>query len=108
MFMTSVLPGAIFRASIQRHRRCFMNNVADAIDNSVTIGDVTVEKPPQGSAPQLLVPDLPRLREIHLHGGGNGTIPPCHLSHLRWMMQKDLILRQDFALVGPPNLARDR
>lgn len=35
-------------------------------------------------------------------------IPSCNMSHLRWMLQKDLVLKQDFLLLGPPALARDR
>ena len=113
---TIMVTGAMLRASIQRHLprrqlnascRCYMN-IIDAEDHSVTIGDITVEKPPRGSSPHLLVPDLPRLRKFHVNDGGNSILPQCHLSHLRWMMQKDLILRQDFLLLGPPTLARDR
>jgi len=74
------------------------------VDNSVTIGDIKVDKPPRGDAPHL-VPNLPsRLRAFEV----NASLPPCHLSHLRWMLQKDLILGQDFLLLGSPSLARDR
>ena len=74
---------------------------ARAQDQSITIGDVTVPSAPCGSGRLDLVPKL-----IHVHD--NHDMPPCHLAHLRWMLQKDLALHQDFLLLGPPELASDR
>jgi len=74
------------------------------LDNSVTIGDITIDDPPIGSAPHL-IPRLPLGINFETI---QSNIPPCHLSHLRWMLQKDLILKQDFLLLGLPNLARER
>jgi hypothetical protein len=85
------------------HCRYFRNSIVEA-DNSVTIGDVTVDHPPRGDSPHL-IPDLLRLSGFH---EVNASLPPCHVSHLRWMMQKDVILGQDFLLLGTPNLARER
>jgi hypothetical protein len=85
------------------HCRYFRNSIGKA-DNSVTIGDVTVNHPPRGDLPHL-IPDLLRLSGFH---EVNASLPPCHVSHLRWMMQKDLVLGQDFLLLGTPNLARER
>ena len=69
--------------------------------SSVTIGNITVPSAPEGSGRRDLVPTLDSnfLEE---------TMPPCHLSHLRWMLQKDLVLKQDFLLLGTPELARER
>jgi len=100
-----------------RHRRVFafaapkrsrhiahLRRTISTIDNSVTIGDIKVDNPPRGDSPHL-IPNLPsRLKDSEV----NASLPPCHLSHLRWMMQKDLILKQDFLLLGSPSLARDR
>lgn len=91
------------------HRRVFSsfavsNGEISAFDNSVTIGDVTVDEPPRGNAPHLVPPLPSRLNDNEV----NASLPPCHLSHLRWMMQKDLILKQDFLLLGVPDLARER
>jgi len=76
----------------------------NSIDKSVTIGDVTVDNPPRGDSPHL-IPDLLTLRGYH---EVNSSLPSCHVSHLRWMLQKDLVLKQDFLLIGTPNLARER
>ena len=74
-------------------------------DNSVTIGDITVDTQPIGSGATHLIPSLPsRLEESKV----NASLPPCHIGHLRWMLQKDIILNQDFLLLGTPNLARER
>lgn len=73
-------------------------------DNSVTIGDIKVDNPPIGTAPHL-IPRLPLGLDFQ---NVQRSIPPCHLSHLRWMLQKDLVLKQDFLLLGLPNLARER
>ena len=62
------------------------------------MGDVHVDDPPKGSGRPDLVPSL------HNYA----YLSPCQSNHLRWMLQKDLILHQDFLLVGPPSLARDR
>ena len=70
-------------------------------DHSVSIGDVRVDSAPPGSGRPDLVPSLNSLSESQY-------IPRCQLSHLRWMLQKDLALQQDFCLLGPPALARDR
>jgi len=74
-------------------------------DNSVTIGDITIDNLPVGSGATHLIPALPsRLEESKV----NASLPPCHIGHLRWMLQKDIILNQDFLLLGTPNLARER
>jgi len=84
--------------------RCFRKSIS-TLDNSVTIGDLKVDHPPRGNSPHL-IPNLPlRLGGFH---EVSASLPPCHLSHLRWMMQKDLVLGQDFLLLGTPNLARER
>ena len=84
-------------------RRYFGNSIG-SVKNSVTIGDVTVDDPPRGDSPHL-IPDLLRFSGFH---EVNSSLPPCHVSHLRWMLQKDLVLGQDFLLLGTPNLARER
>eukprot|EP00977_Amphora_coffeiformis_P014936 scaffold4262_cov169-Amphora_coffeaeformis.AAC.5 len=71
-------------------------------DRSVSIGDVRVDVAPLGSGRKDLIPSLA------IHEERDTYISPCNLSHLRWMLQKDLCLRQDFLLLGPPSLARDR
>ena len=81
-----------------------IRSIGTAVDNSVTIGDITVDNPPIGTAPHL-IPRLPSGLDVH---NIQNSIPPCHFSHLRWMLQKDLILKQDFLLLGLPNLARER
>ncbi|EJK73464.1 hypothetical protein THAOC_04909, partial [Thalassiosira oceanica] len=74
-----------------------LRHPVDSVDRSITFGNVTVRDPPQGNSPNL-IPKLPSglldASEV------NASLPPCHLSHLRWMLQKDLILKQDFLLVG--------
>ncbi len=82
----------------------YFGNWIGTVNNSVTIDDVTVDQPPQGDSPHL-IPDLLRLSGFH---EVNSSLPPCHVSHLRWMMQKDLVLRQDFLLLGTNSLARER
>ena len=73
----------------------------DGADTSITIGNITIPSVPEGSGRTDLVPLLdPNFREK--------TLPPCHLSHLRWMLQKDLVLKQDFLLLGTPELAKER
>lgn len=95
----------------QRQRVLSLSHIATSFskryssDDSVTIGDITVDKPPRGNAPNL-IPNLPS--GLSEHHDVNASLPTCHLSHLRWMMQKDLILGQDFLLLGTPDLARDR
>ena len=69
-------------------------------DRSITIGDVCVDAAPRGSGRPDLVPTMPANDSLY--------IPSCNMSHLRWMLQKDLALQQDFVLLGPPSLARDR
>lgn len=63
-----------------------------------------MDNPPRGDSPHL-IPDLLTLRGFH---EVNASLPSCHVSHLRWMLQKDLVLKQDFLLIGTPNLARER
>ena len=75
-------------------------------DHSVTIGDVRIDHPPRGNSPHL-IPALPS-RFRGFHEINDGSLPACHLSHLRWMLQKDLALKQDFLLLGVPGLARER
>lgn len=70
-------------------------------DRSVTIQDVHVASPPEGSGRPDLIPSTDHLRLLQ-------TLPDSFTSHLRWMLQKDLVLGQDFCLLGPPELARDR
>jgi hypothetical protein len=82
----------------------YLGTSLGTVNNSVTIGDVTVGNPPQGDSPHL-IPELLRLGGFH---EVNSSLPPCHVSHLRWMLQKDLVLGQDFLLLGTPNLARER
>jgi hypothetical protein len=101
-----------FRATVSKRRvistdvcRHFHKSVTTLLDKSVTIGDVTVPNPPMGTNPNL-IPQLPsRLERFHEL---SSKLPPCHLSHLRWMLQKDLVLHQDFLLLGTPNLASER
>ncbi|CAB9501403.1 Willebrand factor A domain-containing protein 8 [Seminavis robusta] len=69
-------------------------------DRSVSIGNVRVDSAPAGSDRPDLIPSL--------HPYESTYIAPCQLSHLRWMLQKDLRLHQDFLLMGHPALARDR
>lgn len=69
-------------------------------DRSVFIGDVRVDAAPRGSCRPDLVPAL--------QANDSRYIPSDNMSHLRWMLQKDLSLQQDFVLLGPPSLARDR
>ena len=70
-------------------------------DRSVSIQDVHIRSPPEGSGRADLVPNSDHLGLLQ-------TLPPSFTSHLRWMLQKDLALAQDFCLLGPPELARDR
>ena len=69
-------------------------------DRSISIGDVRVNAAPRGSGRTDLIPKLSPNESQH--------IPQCSMSHLRWMLQKDLVLQQDFLLLGPAALARDR
>jgi von Willebrand factor A domain-containing protein 8 len=69
-------------------------------DRSVSIGDVQVQAAPCGSGRPDLIPSVKVNESRHLS--------TCQMSHLRWMLQKDLRLHQDFLLLGPPALARDR
>ncbi|KAL3796256.1 hypothetical protein HJC23_008576 [Cyclotella cryptica] len=103
----------LFRAALSTRRvlstnnvsRCFHKSITTLIDTSVTIGDVTVSNPPMGTNPNL-IPTLPsRLEHFHTLPS---TLPPCHISHLRWMLQKDFVLHQDFLLLGTPRLASER
>ena len=103
----------MLRTSLRRcHRvligstlRHFRSSIG-TFDGSITIGDVTIPSGPRGSGRPDLVPKLPsrltQLDEVHT------SLPPCHFSHLRWMIQKDLALQQDFLLLGTPELARER
>ena len=82
-----------------------ISNSSTSFNNSVTIGDITIDNPPRSSAPHL-IPNLPsRLKEFH---DVNASLPPIYVGHLRWIMQKDMMLGQDFLLLGSPNLARER
>ena len=71
-------------------------------DGHVAIGDIRVESVPAGSGRPDLVPPLDGFQKLLSY------MPKCYLTHLRWMLQKDLGLKQDFLLLGPPSLARDR
>jgi len=101
--------GLLSSSASIKHRH-FHNTIATlTVDESVTIGNVTVDRAPRGDRPDL-IPKLPsRLNSFDevLHTTSS-LLPPCHLSHLRWMLQKDLVLKQDFLLLGTPNLARER
>lgn len=82
-------------------RRIFSRS-SETIDRSIKIGGVKVDDGPIGSGRPDLVPSISNLsREI-------GCLPADWIGHLRWMLQKDLCLAQDFLLLGPPSLARDR
>ena len=70
-------------------------------DRSVSIQDVHIASPPKGSGRPDLVPNSDHLHLLQI-------LPSSFMSHLRWMLQKDLALGQDFCLLGPPELARDR
>jgi MoxR-like ATPase len=86
-------------------------------DRSISIGDVSVTSPPLGSGRSDLVPDL------GLAGSGDKNtssshsnkirrlleaLSPSWTSNLRWMLQKDMVLNQDFCLLGPAYAAQDR
>jgi MoxR-like ATPase len=82
-------------------------------DLRISIGDVSVASPPLGSGRSDLVPDL------GLAGSSNSSsnnkirrlldaLPPSWLFHLRWMLQKDMVLHQDFCLLGSAVSAADR
>jgi len=59
------------------------------VDDSIRIGDVTIATPPRGTGRPDLIPNT------------NTTIlPPSSLLQLKWMLQKDLQLQQDFCLVS--------
>jgi MoxR-like ATPase len=94
----------LHRHIIVKSNRSTSRLIGTLIDNSVTIGGITIDNPPIGAAPHL-IPKLPLGLNFQTI---QSSIPPCHLSHLRWMLQKDLILKQDFLLLGLPNLARER
>jgi MoxR-like ATPase len=82
----------------------------------VSIGDVSVASPPIGSGRPDLVPDLGGENSINSNINQKvnkirrllDALPPSWTSHLRWMLQKDMVLRQDFLLLGPAALASDR
>ncbi len=86
----------------------FRRSIGTLDDDSsfVTIGDVHVPFSPKGSGRPDLVPTLPSgLKDIDdIHK----ILPPCHFSHLRWILQKDLALQQDFLLMGSPELSGER
>lgn len=71
-------------------------------DRSVSIQDVNISSVPQGSGRPDLVPELSDYQRLW------SVLPPSFTTHLRWMLQKDLALHQDFCLLGPPELANDR
>ena len=101
--MRRLSPFIISRLPIKKHYA--IRSMSSTNDNSVTIGDITIDNPPVGSGASHLIPSLPsRLDASKV----NASLPPCHIGHLRWMLQKDLILNQDFLLLGTPNLARER
>ena len=102
--ITKRISPSISRLPIKKYYaiRCMSSS---ANDKCITIGDITIDKPPVGSGNSHLIPPLPsRLEESKV----NASLPPCHIGHLRWMLQKDVILNQDFLLLGTPNLARER
>ncbi len=75
----------------------------------ISIGNVSVPSAPIGSGRLDLVPSLEHMAHLNVNDMNmNMNLPPCSMSHLRWMLQKDLALKQDFLLLGPPSLARDR
>lgn len=61
-----------------------------SLSSSISIQDVTVESPPRGSGRPDLVPSLPDTLRL----------PTPYYSHLRWILQKDMILHQDFCLLS--------
>ena len=65
-----------------------------------------MSNPPTPANPNL-VPRLPS-RLQNFHEVNTQVLPPCHFAHLRWMLQKDLVLKQDFLLLGKPQLAIER
>ena len=94
---------------------------------TISIGNVSVPFAPLGSDRLDLIPSLSganqrsdkfriqhskhnqeQQRAQHECRRHSDALPPCSLSHLRWMLQKDLVLQQDFLLLGAPELARDR
>lgn len=96
----------VLSSSARCTRRIHKSAAALAVDTSVTFGDVTVSNPPI-SLNSDLVPKLPSgFRGFHEID--SNTLPSCHFSHLRWMLQKDLVLKQDFLLLGMPHLALER
>ena len=89
--------------------------------STFSIGNVTVNQTPLGSGRDDLIPRLPSLTTTMTTTTTNDNDHDDNtlflqslsssresLSHLRWMLQKDLVLHQDFCLLGPPHLARDR
>lgn len=84
-------------------------------DPRISIGDVSVASPPLGSGRSDLVPDLGFAGESNNNNNNNNklrrlldALPPSWTSHLRWMLQKDMVLHQDFCLLGPASQAADR
>ena len=83
------------------HRHNGSNSNSSSGDG-ITFHDISIgsDRLPLGSnRPDL----IPRLDQDVLE-----SLPPSWSQHLRWALQKDLILRQDFCLLGPAALSRDR
>lgn len=68
------------------------NRTISSVDKSITFGDITVSDPPQGSNRHDLIPPL--------DSSFLETLPPPFLNTLRWMLQKDMVLGQDFCLLS--------
>ncbi len=102
----------LFHNSSGTSKPVFSDTTSLKSDTSITIGNATVSHSPIGSGRSDLVPKIPlststTTRNTTLLPIGH-HIPPCHLSHLKWMLQKDLVLKQDFCLLGEPELAIER
>jgi MoxR-like ATPase len=94
-------------------RQCYLTRgmgtkIDDAIDQSVTIQDVTIKSPPKGSGRPDLVPCFDEPSQLYDFVTNVLPCSPTLTSHLRWMLQKDLVLQQDFLLLGPAVSACDR
>lgn len=66
-----------------------------ATDSSITIAGVTIEQPPGGSGRDDLIPPFDATSSRFVQ-----SLPPSYVSTLRWMLQKDLVMKQDFCLLG--------
>jgi MoxR-like ATPase len=102
----------------------FLSTTSTTTDHAstiISIGNVSVTSPPTGSGRSDLVPDLGGFNLAGASESSNNinqkinkirrlldALPPSWTSHLRWMLQKDMVLQQDFLLLGPAETASDR